>query len=82
MRKFFSKFILLNPKDYGFDLDVYLNLIIIIVFLSLCAACFVVNKNRSAIALVLRKLIRAEAFGENSGRTLSELGLSSDDAVK
>lgn len=77
-----KKFLLLNPKDYGFALDVYLNIVIILVFAALCIACFVINKNQSSIALILRKLLRAEAYGEENAKTLSELGLSSCEGVK
>lgn len=77
-----KKFLLLNPKDYGLELDVYLNLVIILVFSALCVACFIINKNQSSIALVLRKLMRAEAYGEENAKTLGELGLSNSEDVK
>ena len=82
MKDFFNKFILLNTKDYGFEVSFYLNLVIILAFLALSVSCFIINKNQSSIALVLRKLIRAEAFGEENAKTLKELGLLGSEDVK
>ena len=79
---FFDKYLLLNLKDYGLAYDFYINIVVIAIFTGLCVACFIINKNQASVALILRKLIRAEAIGERNGRTLSSLGLCDSKAVK
>ena len=82
MKAFYEKYLTLNLKDYGISLDLEINKVLIVIFLGLCAACFFVNYSQSNIALVLRKLLRSGAVGEDNAKTLAELGLSSAKPVK
>lgn len=79
---FLEKYLLLNLKDYGLSYNFYINIVIIAIFIGLCVACFIINKNQASVALILRKLIRAEAIGESNGRTIGSLGLSDCKTVK
>ena len=81
-KNFYEKYIEMNLKDYGFKFDFDINKLIIVIFIGLCAACFFVYYNQSSMALALKKLIRAEAFGEGQGKTLAELGLTSSKPIK
>ena len=82
LKNFYEKYINLNLSDYGIKLDLEINKLLIIIFIGLCIACFIVNYNQSQISLVLKKLIRAEAFGEANAKTLADLGLSNSKTVK
>ncbi len=81
--KIYNKYICLNLKDYsniGFDLEI--NKLLFFITLGLIAACIIINYSESNVALMLKKLLRTESIGESNAKTLSDLGLERNYAVK
>ena len=83
LKKIYNEYICVRLSDYkGFESDLQINKLLFFVFLGLCAACVIITYYNGTTALVLKKLVRIGAFGEEKGKTLSELGLGSSRAVK
>jgi hypothetical protein len=81
--KLYNDYICLNLGDYpNIGVNFEINKLLIFVFIGLCVACFIIGKNQANVSLLLKKLMRAEAFGEDNGKTLAELGLSDNKSVK
>lgn len=82
-KKFYNDYISIKLSDYnGFDSDFEINKLLFFVFLGLSAACLVITYYNSTASLILKKLTRIGAFGEEQGKTLKEIGLGDSRAVK
>lgn len=82
-KKIYRDYICVKLSDYkGFESDLQINKLLFFVFLGLAAACFIINAHNNAVSVLLKKLTRVGAFGEEKGKKLSELGLDSSRAVK
>ena len=82
-KKIYNDYFSLKLSDFkGFDSDLQINKLLFFVFLGLIVACIIINLNNSSVTLILKKLTRTEAFGEDKSKKLSELGLGSSRAVK
>lgn len=82
-KAFYEKYLCLNLKDYfgdGFDLEI--NKLLIFIFLGLCIASVVINVSQATVALMLKKLLRLEAFGEEKAKTLKELRLADNKMLR
>ncbi len=82
LKNFYNEYLCLTLEDYpNIGIDIQINKILILLFLGLCVACLVISYNQSNVSLLLKKMIRAEAYGENNAKTMSELGLDKNKAV-
>lgn len=82
-KKFYKDFICVKLSDYAaFDSDLQINKLLFFVSLGLIAACLVISYHNGVATLVLKKLIRIEAFGEENSKTLADLNLGDSRAVK
>ncbi len=79
--KIYDNFICVTPADYGLEFDIEINKILFFVALGLIAACITINFYNSYMHLILKKLFRADAFGEENSKTLTELGLANNKKV-
>ena len=83
LKKLYTKYISVNLKDYiGGNVDIPINKILIFIALGLCVACVFINYNQSIISRLLKKLIRLDAFSEESSKTLKDLGLADHSFTK
>ena len=83
LKEIYSKFFSLNLNDYAnIGVNLEINKLLFFVFLGLCVACFIINYNQSVVALILKKLLRAEAHSEENAKTLSDLGLKESKTAK
>ena len=77
LKNIYTKYISVNLKDYIHpDLDFPINKVLIFVAIGLCIACIVINYTQSVTSRFLKKLIRLDAFSEDSSKTLKDLGLA------
>ena len=60
-------------KATGIDLEI--NKVIAVVAIGFCVSCFLLNIKQARIASLMRKLIRRDAFSEQSAVTLKKIGL-------
>ena len=82
-KKFYNDYISIKLNDYnGFESELQINKLLFFVFLGICAACIIITYHNSTATLVLRKLTRVGAFGEEKGKNLSDIGLGDSRAVK
>lgn len=82
-RKIYNDYFCVNLKDYdkiGIDLEI--NKILLFLFLGLIAATVFISITSANTSLLLKKLLRSDAFSEEKAKKLSELGLSDNRAVK
>ena len=83
LKELYNKYFSLNLNDYpNIGVDLEINKLLFFVFIGICVACFIINYNQSNIALLLKRLMRAEAFSEENSKTLGELGLADNKSVK
>ena len=83
LKEFYKEVFCLNLKDYpNFGIDLEINKLIFFVVLGLCAASVYFNVIESDIALMLKKLLRIGAVGEENAKTLSDLGLGSHKRIE
>ncbi len=83
IKEFYKEVFCLNLKDFpNFGIDFEINKLIFFVTLGLCAASVYFNLIESDIALILKKLLRIGAIGEENARSLSELGLASHKRIR
>ena len=81
-KNFYNKYFCVNLKDYpNIGIDLQINKLLLLVFLGLCIASIIISYNQSKVALILKKLMRAEAFGESNAKALPSLGLDKDKYV-
>ena len=82
-KKIYTKYISLNVKDYlGGNFDFQINKVLIFLAIGLCIACFFINYNQSVVSRLIKKLIRLDAFSEDSAKTLKDLGLTDHKPTK
>lgn len=82
LKKLYTKYFSVNLKDYNIDIDFEINKFLFFIAIGLCVACIFINYYQRNTSLVLKKLIRLDAFSEDSAKTLAELRLSGNKAVK
>ena len=83
LKEIYTKYISLNAKDYlGENFDFQINKILIFLAIGLCVACVFINYNQRLVSLLLKKLIRLDAFSEESSKTLTDLGLADHKPTK
>ena len=82
LKDFYYDYILLNLEDYGFGVDLEICKALFVVLIGVCFAMVMINYNRANIHLVLKQLIRHDAYGEENAKTLRQLGLCDKCAVK
>ena len=76
IKKIYTKYVSLNVKDYlGGEFDFEINKVLIFLAVGLCIACVFINYNQGLVSRLLKKLIRLDAFSEDSSKTLKDLGL-------
>ena len=81
--KFYYDYIDIKLSDYkGFDSDLAINKLLFFVFLGLALASLFITYYNATATLLLRKLTRIGAHGEEQGKTLSDIGLGDSWAVK
>ncbi len=79
--KIYKNYICVNPDDYGLGINVEINKVLFFIMLGLCAACIITNYYNSYMRLILKKLFRSEAFGEDNSKSLAFLGLSDNKRI-
>ena len=83
IKDFYNDFICLNLKDYkNIGIDVEINKLILLFFGALIISCIIVSINQMNLTLLIRKLMKIEAYTEESAKTLSELGLADNAGIK
>lgn len=83
IKDFYNDFICLNLKDYkNIGIDVEINKLILLFFGALIIGCIIVSINQMNLTLLIRKLMKIEAYTEESAKTLSELGLADNAGIK
>ena len=81
--KFYYDYVDIKLSDYkGFDSDLAINKLLFFVFLGLALASLFITYYNATATLLLRKLTRTGAHGEEQGKTLSDIGLGDSWAVK
>lgn len=83
LKEFYTEYICLNLKDFpNFGIDFEINKLVCCLIFALCAASIYFNIIESDIALILKKLLRAGAVGEEKAKSLSDLGLASSSRIR
>ncbi|MBQ9070515.1 MAG: hypothetical protein IJY23_04125 [Clostridia bacterium] len=83
LKNFYDNYISLNLKKFpNINVDIEINKLLFFVTVGLMIACFIINYYEMNVALLIKKLMRHGAFSEEQGRTLGELGLGDNKAVK
>ena len=83
LKKFYNDYINIKLSDYdGFESNLEINKLLFFVFLGIAVACMVITYHNSTATLILKKLTRVGAFGEEKSKTLSDIGLGDSRAVK
>ncbi len=83
IKDFYNDFICLNLKDYkNIGIDVEINKLILLFFAALIIGCVIVSINQMNLTLLIRKLMKIEAYSEEGAKTLSELGLADNAGIK
>ena len=73
----YEKYFLINLKDYpALGIDLEINKILLFVVIGAILAFIFVGYIRAGIAATLKALLRREALGEDSARTLDELRIN------
>ena len=82
-RKIYVKYFSVNLNDYSnIGIDFEINKLLFFVAIGLCAACIFINYYQGNISVLLKKLIRLEAFSEDKSKTLKEIGLADHKPTK
>ena len=80
---FYNDYLSINLEDYpniGADFDIVK--LIFVAAAAICIAFCAIDYHRKNIYLVVKQLMRHEAKDENGAKTLAEIGLSDNSAVK
>ena len=83
LKNIYNNYFSLNLKSYdkiGVDLEI--NKVLLFVFIGLCIATVIISINQMNTSLLLKKLLRLEAFSESKARTLGQLGLDQNFVIK
>lgn len=76
IKQFFSDLFSTNLNDYGsFEGDFNISYLVLFLSLGILVAVVAMNLLNSASCTIIRALVRYEAFGEESAKGLSEIGL-------
>lgn len=82
-RKIYVKYFSVNLNDYpNIGIDFEINKFLFFIALGLCAACIFINYYQGNISVLLKKLIRLEAFSEDKSKTLTDIGLADHKPTK
>ena len=78
-----KEYLSINLKDYeNIAVNFEINKFLLLVSLALCVVAFVVNYRRAILVDTVKQLLRHNATGEESAKTLSELGLASSRGIR
>ena len=81
--KLYYDLFLINLNEYkNIGIDLYINVVLLCLFLLLCASFFVINHHRATTQLIVKQLIRHGATDAASAKTLEELGIDGSKSVK
>ena len=73
----------LDAQDYLSTASrIPINIIVLIIALTLCASSFFINYHKAYTVRIIRALLRKEATGEQTAKTLAELRLDDSAAVR
>ena len=73
----------LDAQDYLSTASrIPINIIVLIIALTLCASSFFINYHKAYTVKIIRALLRKEATGEQTAKTLAELRLDDSAAVR
>ncbi len=76
LEKLFYDFFFLNLNSYeNIGINFYINIFLLVLTLALSVAFFAVNIHRQTTQLIVMQLVRNKANGEESAKTLTELGM-------
>lgn len=78
MNEFIRNLWNLNLSEYFENRDFEINKFLLILSVGICAACLVSSLWNTKISLLVKKLLRANAFSEKEAKTLGELHLDGD----
>ena len=82
-KKIYRNYVCVKLSDYkGFESELQINKLLFFVFLGLAVACLIINAHNNSVSVLLKKLTRIGAFGEEKSKKLSDLGLGSSRAIK
>lgn len=82
-KNIYDKYLCVNLRDYeNLGLNLEINKLLFFVFVGLCIASVFISINQAKISLLIKKLIRSEAFSEQAAKSLSDLGLGNDKGIK
>jgi len=82
LKNFYEKYFELNLSDYpNIAVNFEINKVIAVLFLGLCIASVFISIRQSKISLLLRKLMRAEAYSTDTAKKLSELNLTGNRGI-
>lgn len=82
LKNFYEKYFELNLSDYpNIAVNFEINKVIAVLFLGLCVASVFISIRQSKISLLLRKLMRAEAYSTDTAKKLSELNLTGNRGI-
>ena len=83
MGTYIKKCFFINLKDYpNLEADLYINIVLLAVFLAVGVAMCLAEVRRGRMALAVKQLIRHEAIGESAAKTLTELGLQGIGSIR
>ena len=75
--EFYNEYFLLNLNEYSnIGVDLEITKILFALLVGIIIATVVVNFRRAGVNTVLKKLMRIEAFDEESAKTLDEMGIN------
>ena len=83
IKNFYNDYINIKLSDYkGFDSTIAINKLLFFVFIGLAIACLFINYYNGTATLLLKKLTRVGAHGEDEAKKLSDIGLATSRSVK
>lgn len=69
IKRFYNDFISVKLSEYkGFESELQINKLLFFVFLGICIACMIITYHNSYASLILKKLTRIGAFGEDNSK--------------
>ena len=82
LKDFYTKYFELNLNDYpNIAINLEINKIIAVLFIGLCIASVFLSIKQAKISLLLRKLMRAEAYSTDTAKKLPELNLAGNKGI-
>lgn len=80
--KALEKYLFLNLGYYFDGLDFNINIFLLAIALGMCIACVLVTVNKRNMTLIIKQLIRHEAYDENSAKSLDEIKIQKSFKVR